>query len=121
MDKQDTGTNRHTDALGNDEGFHKPATEFQKSQEHGNSSVEEGGIGKGFEHMPSVYLCKFWVHVHFCPGLFLFDTIRFFLRQYINKAIFISGANKITKTQMSLLVNNVHRFRSETVLRGCND
>ncbi|MBW1894595.1 MAG: hypothetical protein JRI91_12995 [Deltaproteobacteria bacterium] len=33
IDKQDTGTNRHADTLSNDEGFHKPATEFEKSQE----------------------------------------------------------------------------------------
>ena len=56
MDNQDTGTNRHADTLSNDEGFYKPATEFQKSQEYGNSGVEDGSIGKGFEHMPSVYL-----------------------------------------------------------------
>jgi hypothetical protein len=83
--------------LRNDEGINKPATEFQKGQEYGDSGVEDCGTGKGSDYMPSVYHCEFWVHVHFCPGFFLFDTIRFFLRQYINKTTFISGANKTHK------------------------
>jgi hypothetical protein len=80
--------------LRHDEGIHKPTTEFQKGQEYGDSGVEDRGIGKGSDHMPSGYHWEFWVHVHFCPGFFLFDTICFFLWQYINKATFISGTNK---------------------------
>jgi hypothetical protein len=61
--------------LRNDEGINKPATEFQKNQEYGDSGVEDRGIGKGSDHMPSGYHCEFWCYIHFQCKLVIFDNV----------------------------------------------